>query len=162
MFENVWKRQNAWWRHQMETFSVLLALCAMNSPVPGDFPAQRPVTLSFDVLCDLRLNKRLSKQSWGWRFVTLSRPLWRHCNGKISCIEYHGDYFVWTKHENLYLCTGSRVNANHEGNTSWIGAWFRIHDLWISETPLTTHSDGQRAKYSVMAHPSKVYRHWQV
>ena len=28
----------------------------------------------------LRLNKRLSKQSWGWWFETLSRPLWRHCN----------------------------------------------------------------------------------
>ena len=30
---------------------------------------------------DLRLNERLSKQSWGWWFETLSRPLWRHCNG---------------------------------------------------------------------------------
>ena len=33
----------------METFSALLALCAGNSPVPGDFPTQRPVTRSFDV-----------------------------------------------------------------------------------------------------------------
>ena len=55
-----------WWRHQMETFSALLAVCAGNSPVPGEFPAQRPVTRSFDVSFDLRLNKRLSKQSWGW------------------------------------------------------------------------------------------------
>ena len=38
-----------WWRHQMETFSALLALCAGNSPVSGEFPAQRPVTRSFDV-----------------------------------------------------------------------------------------------------------------
>ena len=36
-----------WWRHQMETFSALLAICAGNSPVPGEFPAQRPVTWSF-------------------------------------------------------------------------------------------------------------------
>ena len=28
----------SWWRHQMETFSALLALCAGNSPVPGEFP----------------------------------------------------------------------------------------------------------------------------
>ena len=35
----------------METFSALLAICAVNSPVPGDFPAQRPVTRSFDVFC---------------------------------------------------------------------------------------------------------------
>ena len=38
-----------WWRHQMETFSALLALCAGNSPVTGEFPAQRPVTRSFDI-----------------------------------------------------------------------------------------------------------------
>ena len=69
-----------WWRHQMETFSALLAICAGNSPVPGEFPAQRPETRSFDVFFDLRLNKRLRKQSWGWWFETLSWPLWRHRN----------------------------------------------------------------------------------
>ena len=42
------------WRHQMKTFSPLLAICAGNSPVPGEFPAQRPVTRSFDVFFDLR------------------------------------------------------------------------------------------------------------
>ena len=52
-----------WWRHQMETFFALLAICAGNSPVPGEFPAQRPVMRSFDAFFDLRLNKRLSKQS---------------------------------------------------------------------------------------------------
>ena len=45
----------------METFSALLPLCAGNSPVTGEFLAQRPVTLSFDVFFDLHLNKRLSK-----------------------------------------------------------------------------------------------------
>ena len=78
-----------WWRHEMETFSALLTICAGNallticagnSPVPGEFPTQRPVTRSFDVFFDLRLNKRLSIQSWGWWFKTPSRPLWRHCN----------------------------------------------------------------------------------
>ena len=64
----------------METFSALLAICAENSPVPDEFPAQRPVTRSFDVFFDLCLNKRLSKQSWGWWFETPSRPLWRHRN----------------------------------------------------------------------------------
>ena len=38
-----------WWGHQMETFSSLLVICAGNSPVHGEFPAQRPVTRSFDV-----------------------------------------------------------------------------------------------------------------
>ena len=69
-----------WWRHQMETFFALLAICAGNSPVPGDFPTQRPVTRSFNVFVDLRLNKRWRKQSWGWWLETLPCPLWRHCN----------------------------------------------------------------------------------
>ena len=46
----------------METFSALLAICAGNSPVPGEFPAQRPVTRNFDVFFGLRPNKLLSKQ----------------------------------------------------------------------------------------------------
>ena len=38
-----------WWRHQMETFFALLFLCGGNSPVCGEFLAQRPLTRSFDV-----------------------------------------------------------------------------------------------------------------
>ena len=61
-----------WCRHQMETFSALLAICAGNSPVPSEFSTQRPVTRSFDIFFDLRLNERLSKQWWDWWFETLS------------------------------------------------------------------------------------------
>ena len=46
----------------------------------SNFPAQRPVTWSFDVFFYLRLNKLLSKQCWVWWFETPSRLLWRHCN----------------------------------------------------------------------------------
>ena len=70
----------SWWQHQTETFSALLALYAGNSPVTGEFPTHRPGTRSLDVFGDLRLNKRLNKQSWGWWFKTPSLPLWRHCN----------------------------------------------------------------------------------
>ena len=66
--------------HQMETFSALLVICAGNSPVNGEFPAQRPVTRSLDVFFDLHLNKRLCKQWWGWWFETPSRPLWHNSN----------------------------------------------------------------------------------
>ena len=59
------------WSH----FRVTGHLCG-EFTVTDEFPTQRPVTRSFD----LHLNKRLSKQSWGWWFETLSRPLWRHCN----------------------------------------------------------------------------------
>ena len=66
----------------MEAFSAILALCTGNSSVTGEFPSQRPVTLSFDVFFHLCLNKRLSKQPWCWWFETPSHSLWRHCNVK--------------------------------------------------------------------------------
>ena len=74
----------SWWRHQRETLSTLLAICAGNSPVTGEFPAQRPVARSFDVFFDLRPNKQLSKQWCGWWFDTPSHPLWLHCNATGS------------------------------------------------------------------------------
>ena len=64
------------WKH----FPRYWPFYAGNSQVTGEFSGQRPVTRSFDVFFDLRLNRRLRKQSWGWWFETLSRPLWRHCN----------------------------------------------------------------------------------
>ena len=76
-----------WWRHQMETFSALLAIYAGDSPVPGEFPTQRPVTRSFDVYFDLHPNRWLSKQSWGWWFETLSCSLWRHRNYTYSSVD---------------------------------------------------------------------------
>ena len=65
--------------YQMKTFSALLALCGGNPPVTGGFPSQRPVTRSFDDFVDLRLNKRLGKQSRRRWFETPLRSFWRHC-----------------------------------------------------------------------------------
>ena len=64
------------WKHFPRNWTFVRGI--HRSPVPGEFPAQRPVTRSFDVFFDLRLNKRLSKQSWGLWFESLSCPLWRH------------------------------------------------------------------------------------
>ena len=71
-----WNISRPWWCHQMETFAALLAIGAEHSPVTGEFPFQRPVTRSFNV----RMNRRLSKQSRRWWFEMPSRSLWRHCN----------------------------------------------------------------------------------
>ena len=90
-----------WWRYQMETFSALLAICAGNSPVSGEFPAQRPVT-RFDVFFDLRLNKRLSKHWWGWWFETPSWSLWRQCNDMGKCLHPTKKYMI---DYNDALCT---------------------------------------------------------
>ena len=74
---------STWWHHQMETFSALQAICAGNSPVPGEFPAQRLVTQSFDVFFDLHPNKWLSKQWWGWWFETPS------CHYDVTVVKHH-------------------------------------------------------------------------
>ena len=91
---------HTWWRHRMEAFSALLAICAGNSPVTGEFPTQRPVTRSFDVFFDLHPNKRLSKQWWGWWLETPSWPLRRHRND-IRCLCFFS--FVSYQHDNLRI-----------------------------------------------------------
>ena len=67
-------RWATWWRHQMETFPTLLALFEGNPPVTDRFPSQRPAMRRFDVFFDLRLNKRLSKQSRRRWFETHDCP----------------------------------------------------------------------------------------
>ena len=79
----------------METFSALLALCEGNSPVPGEFPSQRPVMRSFDVFFDLRLNKWFNKQSRLRWFETPSCSLWRHCNACFPMCNLHGELTRW-------------------------------------------------------------------
>ena len=119
-----------WWRHQMEIFSVLLAICAGKSPVTGEFPSQRPVTRSFDVFFDLRLNKRLSKQSRGWWFETPSRPLWRHCNDIVyneqsvtrGHIHHHSNPPPWNM---------SRVRCMSSYDHTWLESRFtKWHTLF--------------------------------
>ena len=68
----------------METFSALLATWAWDSSVIGEFPAQRPVTRSFDVFFDLRLNKRLSNRRHRAHYdVNVMQITWNE-NGVIT------------------------------------------------------------------------------
>ena len=94
-----------WWRQQMETFSALLALCAgiHRSPVNSPHKGQCRGALMF---LDLRLNKRLSKQWWGWWFETQLRPLWRHWNDR-----YTGKSKLWVNIIKI-LCQ-CQQNNNH-------------------------------------------------
>ena len=115
-------KSKTWWRHQMEIFSALLALCAGNSPVAGEIPAQRPVTQNFDVFFGLRLNKPLSKQSWGWWFETPSRPLWCHCHAKSYFKGFHIISFMANPVDCLdmkisfYWCMGSHYKDKRSNN----------------------------------------------
>ena len=80
----------------METFSALLAICAGNSPVPREFPAQRPVTRGFDVFFDLCLNN-------GWVNNREAGDLRRHrvhddvivmeCNFPTHIRDWYHEYF---------------------------------------------------------------------
>ena len=79
------------WRHFPRNWPFVWGIRPVNSP------HKWPVTRSFDVFFDLRLNKRFSKPSWGWWFETLSRPLWRHRNG------YMGHSFIWNNGMRLLI-----------------------------------------------------------
>ena len=110
---------NTWWRHQMETFSALQALCGWNSPVTGEFPAQSPVTRSFDVFFDLCLNKRLSKQSWRCWFETPSRSLWRHSNEIIAL--WHSWYALTSlRHHDACRCLGVKRVPDRMQTSCWL------------------------------------------
>ena len=87
MLSNVPPTKRPWWRHQMKTFSALLAICTGNSPVPGEFPAQRPVTRSFGVFFDLRLNKRLrnNREAVDLRRYRAQYDV-RHCNDLVRFV----------------------------------------------------------------------------
>ena len=113
----------------METFSALRAICAGNSPAYGEFPSQRPGTRSFDVFFDLHLNKRLSKQSRGWWFETLSPPLWRRCNDKL--VRSLGDVF---RNRSRQI---SQYLGHIIGTLSWYSryVWYEMYTAWRFDLP---------------------------
>ena len=117
------------WKH----FPRYSPFVRVNSPVTGEFRAQRPMTRSVDVFFDLRLNKRLSKQSWGWWFETLSRPLCRHCNEWeiINNTEYIFYIFqsIWdTLRNKLHTMQNSNMQNWETCNSKFVS--YRHLDLW--------------------------------
>ena len=80
-----WNVFIAWWRHQIDAISAVSTL--WNPPVADGFPSHRPVTRNFDVFVDVRVNKRLRKQSRCRWFETPWCSWWRHCNGALSLWE---------------------------------------------------------------------------
>ena len=126
----------------MESFYALLSLYARNSPVTGAFPPQRPVTRTFGVCFDLRLNKQLSKQSWGWWFETPSRSLWRHCDVNAGVVHkaYSRVWFVYVDRPlTAYICTQTCDSFSRlPHNNTMIWKRYRIID------PLPWNSIGHR------------------
>ena len=136
----------------METFSALLAICAGNSP-----EAQSPETRSFGVFFDLCLNKLLRKQSGGWWFETLSRPLWRHCNEKgyirVVCL-----YFAWRS------CRVWKFQGLKKGQLLDKITWFLfyLYEIWsvallTSSFPSCTWITG---KNNLRCKTSRIRQNW--
>ena len=127
----------------METFSALLTICAGNSPMTGEFPAQRPVTQSCDVFFDLRLNKRLSKQSWGWWFKTPSRPLWRHCNKNSHSFIAYSRSSLWLFQDITHRRFNARLQhpqcvSNEDTAVShWRGRSLAKPSIWYDNDKIT-------------------------
>ena len=105
-----------WWRHQMETFSALVALFEGNSPVTGEFPSHRPVTRSFDVFFDLRLSKRFYKQSRRWWFETPSWSWWQHCNWYVTVL-------LITLYVTVYPCIDYRYGVIRKNIYNFCRNW---------------------------------------
>ena len=98
---------------------------------PGEFPTQRPVTRSFDVFFDLRLNKRLSKQPWGWWFETPLWSLWRHCNVMCMRILFH----------RLHVLAHKEKRAQDKRNLYYIELkWFQMQFHWFLFIQINRHS----------------------
>ena len=103
---------------------------------PGEFPTQRPVTQSFGVFFELRLNKRLSKQSWGWWSETPSRSLWRHCNGKyVRCSRFDVVFCCSGSYRIISLERLAQYQRNKpKKNLSWILQTNEINQrIWVME-----------------------------
>ena len=125
-----------------------------NSPVTGEIPAQRPVTRSFDVFFNLRLNKCLSKQPRRRWFETPSCSLGRHCND-------------WN-----YALLPSKFQSNnhcnylHMPNGSEIIKMITLMNLWI--TDIRNHKNVFKTKQIVInlgrcSCPHNLNRHvWKI
>ena len=78
-----------WWRHQMEPFSALLALCAGNSPVPVNSPykGQWCGALMFSLICawiNDWVNNREAGDLRQPPIVIMTWSLWCQCNANRS------------------------------------------------------------------------------
>ena len=134
-----------WWRYQMETFSALLACCAGNSPVTGEFPSQRPVTRISDVFFDLCLNKRLTKQSrrrwFGIEGFIPEYSRYGHSGVKIDWLNMI--YAAWgqlllSKVEEKYAFKGNQISLhptyptlNHKNRAIFFKTCFQFLALFI-------------------------------
>ena len=127
---------------------------------------------------DLRLNKRLSKQPWGWWFETPSWSLWRHCNVRwrynamasqitsvpivCSIVCSGADQREHQKLRVTGLCEGEStgdqwIPLKRASNTENVSIWWRHHDkqsCWRYEKTHLCDGDIVTARLKTMSSKS--------
>ena len=129
----------------MESFSPLLALCEGNSPVTGEIPLQRPVTRSFDVFFDLRLNKPLSKQLRRRWFET-------HC----------AHYDVTVMRKSTFVFTHCNTFKNWDPVEEFFGDlthWGRVIYIYISSSKSSTKMRRKMSSAGILSRPQNDNSH---
>ena len=101
----------SWWRHPMETFSALLALCEGNSPVTVEFFTQRPVTRSFDI--NNREAGNLSRHRAHYDVTVICSA----CGHKPTSLEYDEALSVEQVHG---LFSSSHLSKNIQAGSSCV------------------------------------------
>ena len=122
-------------------FGITGPLCGI-SPVTSEFPFQKPVTRRFVAFFYQRLNKQLSKQSWGRWFETPPCPIWHHCNA--NPIQGIKKYINWR----LLCCNRDLLSAKyvyqpttttaHERCGIWYPKQVDCYFKWLQRTKETS------------------------
>ena len=117
---------DTWWRHQMETITAALAICAGNSPVACEFPAQWPVTRSFDVYNgeagDLRRHR------FHYDVIVMSPRAFK--SGSVShsrrCPDIQSPLRTCPRHDTF---SRAKIIVVCHGNIYWYGNVNRVYPL---------------------------------
>ena len=123
----------AWWCHQMEIFSTLLALCERNPPVTSGFPLQRPLTWSFDDLL-ICARKKNNQDACGLRYY--------HLHSDVTVMEYKinssvvGCWRFW-----IYFCWSNIIKwPTRSRNTCHFQCWpFQQQLHFLNKISLITY-----------------------
>ena len=144
--------RKTWWRHQMETFSALLDLCAGNSPVPVNSPhkGQRRGTLMFSLIC-ARINDRVNNREAG--------DLRRH-RGHYDVIVMNTLFRVWThKRQSLPRPYGRAMGRPYGRTMEFFGEQIPriVHDTSDATLKLMGNMDPLRIKHMVTTKQNNIY-----
>ena len=96
------------WEHFLRYWPFVQGIhrSPVNSPHKGQW---RGALMFFFYLC---LNKRLSKESWGWWFETPSHQLWCHCNVMTSSGIQRKYFLLFSQH---WACKWPGI-VRHQGS----------------------------------------------